>query len=113
MHKLTDFQVLANMSNSPNNTMRVYVKVDGKTREFVLTTRYREVCKYWTLDIADINGNYLLVNVPMLSMENILEPFEYLGIGGIVLVDMNNTGKAAADASELGDSVKFVWGSLA
>lgn len=95
----------------PNQQIRAQVVVDGENREFRLTFRYREVCGYWTLDIADLSGSEILTNVPLLSGEDLLYPFRHLDLGAIVLADTLNSGKPAANASELGESVLMLWGT--
>lgn len=99
------------VTNRPNNTLRAQVVVDGENREYLLALRYREVCKYWTMDVADLSGNAILVNIPLVTGVNLLEQMHHLGLGAAVLIDRMNTGKAAAGADELGSSVIMLWGS--
>lgn len=110
MAVIKDYKELR-IKNTPNNTFKAQVIVDGKRKELVITTRYREVCKYWTMDVRDAAGNDIVVNVPLLSGTNILDAFKHLNLGSVVLWDFANTGKAAANAAELGNDVKMFWGS--
>ena len=36
----------------------------------------------WNMDIADDAGNYLVRSVPLVAYTNLLEQFNYLGVGG-------------------------------
>ena len=99
------------VTNKPNSTFRAQVVVNGENREYRLTLRYREVCGYWTMDVADLTGKEILVNVPLVTGINILHQLGYLGLGAVVLIDRMNSGKDAANAAELGDSVVMLWGS--
>ena len=99
------------ITNKPNNIFRAQVVVDGENRECRLTLRYREVCRYWTMDVADLNGNEIVVNVPLVTGVNILEQMHYLGLGAVILIDRLKTGKAAASSDELGDGTIMLWGS--
>jgi hypothetical protein len=99
------------VTNKPNNIFRAQVVVDGENREYILTLRYREVCRYWTMDVADLNGNDILVNVPLVTGVNLFQQLGYLGLGAVILIDRLNTGKSAAAADELGYGTIMLWGS--
>lgn len=40
----------------------------------------------WFIDIGDVNGNALINGLPLTAGENILQQFDYLGIGGEIRV---------------------------
>lgn len=58
----------------------------------------------WTIDIADANGNPLACGLPLVSGEDILEQFAYLGIGGklILQTDGDPTGAVSPGFNDLG-----------
>lgn len=60
------------------------VSLGGVTYEFTLTWCPPAAC--WTLDIADDQGNPIVQGLQLITGADLLEQFEYLEIGGSLLV---------------------------
>lgn len=76
--------------------------------KYRLEARYNDRSESWTLDITrDADEEILVVGVPMLIGQDILKPYA-LGIGGIVVTDLANTGLDAGP-DDLGSRVIVTW----
>jgi hypothetical protein len=61
------------------------------TYQFSVT--WRDAVSTWFLDIADASGNPLVQGIPLVTGADLLGQYEYLGIGGalIVMLDGDQT----------------------
>jgi hypothetical protein len=103
------------VSNRLNQVFRAKLIIDGAARDVSLTLVYREVCDYWTLDIAEPEGRSILMGLPLTRSEaavpSLLEQFEYLGLGTLSLIDTSGGTDDYPTSAGLGSDFVMVWGS--
>jgi hypothetical protein len=82
---------------------------------FDFALRYNEEAKYWYISITNaINNQNLISDVPLIAgvypAANLLEQFEHLHIGAVVLVKINpDNPDDAPNANNLGIDFALVW----
>jgi hypothetical protein len=52
-----------------------------------LTVKWNWIMQAWVMDIADSGGNPLVGGIPLVPGADLLEQYEYLGIGGSMVVN--------------------------
>lgn len=67
-----------------------------------LTVRWSTSMAAWFLDLADAYNNFLLNGVPLVTGADLLAQYEYLGIGGMLVVQSDNDLSLVPDFSTLG-----------
>ena len=67
-----------------------------------LTVRWSTSMAAWFLDLADASNNFLLNGVPLVTGADLLAQYEYLGIGGMLVVQSDNDLSLVPDFSTLG-----------
>lgn len=72
--------------------------------QYQLTIRWCSPGQVWIMDIADTNDNPVLQGVPLVTGSDLLEQFEYLGIGGVLLAQTTNNALAVPTFANLGDT---------
>jgi Domain of unknown function (DUF6983) len=72
--------------------------------QYQITTRWNAYAGNgaWVMDIADSNGNRILSGVPLVTGADLLAQFEYLGIGGAMVVQSDNNPDVVPDSLSLG-----------
>jgi hypothetical protein len=92
----------------PNQQFAVQLTVNGQALTVNLTLAYSAMAGYWQMAIADVNGNSLIANVPLITglypAANLLAQYEYMQIGEAYLL---NTGSSLADYPGQYDLVQF------
>ena len=58
----------------------------------------------WMLDISDAQGNPILLGVPMITGIDLLEQYEYLGLGFHLIVQTDNDVDAVPTFANLGSN---------
>jgi hypothetical protein len=103
------------LDNSPNQTFKITVLVDGKNLTLSINLNYNEDAGYWVMTITDIYGNILLASIPVLMGEtvgtdNILYQYGYLQIGSAYILNVSNSPKDYPDDTDLGTDFVLLWG---
>jgi hypothetical protein len=105
-------QILA-LNNSPNQSLRVALNVNGHSLTLNLRLRYNTQAGFWTMDIADQSNNPLASSVPLLTGAwpgaNILAPYDYLGIGSAYVINQSGAASDWPDDSGLGRDFVVLW----
>ena len=71
---------------------------------YQLTVRWNAASQCWMLDIADDSGDDLLTGIPLVTGCDLLEQFEYVGIGGALVVQSTNDPTLVPNFSSLGST---------
>lgn len=79
---------------------RFSVSLAGVT--YNITLRWNQPGQFWGMDIADINDVPIIQGVPLVTGANLLEQFDYLGIGGRMVVTTDYNASAPPTSSNLG-----------
>jgi hypothetical protein len=103
------------LTNDPNQTMAVSLTVNGLGLTLQLNIRFNEIVQYWTMNIADANGNNFLVNIPLITgvwpSANILGQYQYLRIGSAYVLDVSNDDNSDyPNANDLNKGFVLLWG---
>lgn len=69
---------------------KLRVEINGI--EYVLRVRWNNFSNCWIMDIADTSNVPLLNGIPLITGANLLDQFDYLGIGNRVKVLVYSTG---------------------
>jgi hypothetical protein len=72
--------------------------------EYVLRLQWNVFGNYWVLDLNDGLGNPLVLGVPIVTGADIMEQFQYLGLGGEFIVQTTNDVDAVPTFTNLGTS---------
>jgi hypothetical protein len=104
------------LDNSPNQTFRVTLNVDGKSLTLNLSIRFNSMAGYWVMTIWDASGNMLLDSIPLLTGEwpaaNLLAQYGYLKIGSAFVIS-NGAPIDYPDSTTLGNQFELWWGDTA
>lgn len=67
--------------------------------DYRITQRWNVFAACWVLDIADTNETLILSGIPLVTGADLFEQFEYMGLGGelIVQTDHNQDGVPTYD----------------
>lgn len=63
----------------------------------------------WFLDIGDVNGNTLINGLPLTAGDNVLQQFDYLGIGGEIRVETDGNDLVEPTYANLGSNGKVLF----
>lgn len=98
------------ITSRPNNTFNCKIPVDGRNISLTFKTTYNEIAAYWSVSIITGEGVELVHNIPVVPGQNILEQFEYMGIGSAYIVYQEETSDEWPNSENLGGTWKLVWG---
>jgi hypothetical protein len=71
---------------------------------YILTVRWNSKVSSWFLDIADSGNIPVLSGIPLVTGVDLLEQFEYLGLGGQLFVQTDGDAQAIPTYENLGTS---------
>ena len=100
----------------PNQAFTVQLTVDGQPLTLNLSLSYSAMAGWWTMQVADSQGNTLISSVPLVTgyypAANTLAQYGYLAIGSAYLL---NTGSSPDDYPGANDLTSFslLWGDTA
>lgn len=103
------------VTNQPNQSFQVAIPLTGRNVVLDFYVYWNRVAEYWQIDIADsLEGQELITGLPLLAtktpVQNLLAPWNYLGIGSAYVVPMTSSN---IDAPGLGDwdtNFVLIWG---
>ena len=100
----------------PDQVIHVTVPAQNKQNvQLILHLRYNTEGGFWRMDISDSQDNMLVSGAPLLTGEypaaNILQQFDYLGIGSAIILNMTEATDADIPGlSDLGTDFVLIWG---
>lgn len=101
-------------TSDPNQAFTVTLRDSaGDASQYVIDAQFNErdcdEAGGWVWGLSDANGNVLLANVPLALRVDMLSPWG-LDVGGMVALDMDNTGvEPGPDDLGTGGRVQVVW----
>lgn len=103
------------LTNSPNQTLKVTMPVNGETIQFRFKLWFNYQANYWLLSAYDIRkGKEVFTNLPLLTSKgpfaDIICQLDYMKIGICVMVPIAGPDGSMADENNLGTSYIMVWG---
>lgn len=72
--------------------------------QYVLEAKWNTISNCWVLDILDQNGTPVLCGVPLITGADLLAQFEYLDIGGAMIVQTDNAPESVPTYENLGST---------
>lgn len=76
------------------------ISLSGQT--YILRLTWCWPAQAWALDVSDSAGNALVSGVPLVTGADLLEQFEYLGVGGKLIVQSDASVDAVPTFTNLG-----------
>jgi len=56
-------------------------------RDLILTNKWNDIDQNWIIDISDaVTGDSIIAGIPMVVGANLLQQYEYLGLGGQIII---------------------------
>lgn len=105
--------VIVPLTPGSNQTLSCTLPVDSKNITMTFQFTYNAESGYWFMSVKDNTGALLLDAVPLLTGKhpaaNILEPYQYLGIGSAYLVPTSNGLTDLPNFENLGTDFVLVW----
>lgn len=98
------------LSSKPNQTWTVTISGEKRNITFIITQSFNEQAGYWVLGIYDRANNPLVLNIPLLCGHDLLEQFQYLGIGSLCVANIGDASLENPDSSNIDDNFELVWG---
>lgn len=104
------------LTTAPNQTFNCTVPIDGTNRPLTFRLRYNDIAGYWNLTVIDARTKETLIDaLPLMVGEypaaNLLEQFDYMGLGSAVIVKEGDLKKAEnPNDGNLGSEYYLVWG---
>lgn len=79
------------LKSTPNQTIIYSIPGENKNISLGVLLSFNTQAKYWTMSLSDpVTGNSIVTGIPLLCGHDLLEQYQYLNIGSVVLV--NQTG---------------------
>ena len=104
---------IVQVNNSPNQSLRVTLTINGGTQTFRLRLVYNQVAPWWSLDISDDSGNPLVLGIPLLTgvwpAANVLAPYDYMRIGSLYVINQTGAKTDWPDDTNLGTAFTLLW----
>lgn len=103
------------LTNSPNQTFKCTIPVNGNNIPFKFDLWYNYSAKYWLISATNtLTSELYFSNLPLLTSKgkfaDILNQLEYKGIGVCIMVPMEDGLPSAADDKTIGKQFLMVWG---
>ena len=98
------------MQAIPNHSFSSVIPFTDSNIELRFTMQFNEVAGYWFVDISREPGEMLLSGYPWIPAQDLLEQFQYLGIGHAYIVPKTQISKQFPDYKTLSSEWAVVWG---
>lgn len=97
------------MQAIPNHTFSAVIPFDEENINLRFTMQYNEIAGFWFVDISK-DDTMLLSGYPLIPAQDLLEQFQYLGIGHAYIVPVTQISKQFPDYETLSNEWAVVWG---
>lgn len=97
------------MQAVPNHTFSAVIPFDDKNIGLRFTMQFNEVAGFWFVDISQ-DDKMLLSGYPLIPAQDLLEQFQYLGIGHAYIVPKTQISNQFPDYDTLSTEWAVVWG---
>ncbi len=72
----------------PGQPQQMQISLNGTV--YSIKARWCDPANCWMMDLSDSSGNPILLGVPLVTGADLLDQYEYLGIGGALIVQTDN-----------------------
>lgn len=97
------------LSADPNQKYTVAVPGDKRNIEFIITQSFNEQANYWTISIYDKTGTPIVMDVPLLTGQDLLEQYQYLNIGSLYVINYGDSTIENPDSKNIASNFKLLW----
>jgi hypothetical protein len=101
------------LSTAPNQTLIASLSIDGGTIDLQLGLHYNEIAGWWVMTVSDSQGDVILDSIPFITGSipagNILGQYEYLEIGGAVIINASQAANDYPNNTQLGVDFYLLW----
>jgi len=98
------------LTTNPNQTFISTLPIDNKNIELKFYIRYNTEAEYWTMSITDVSTQTLLIDsLPLLTGFNLLEQYDYMGIGKAFIIKSGSPNTENPDDTNLGTDFLLGW----
>jgi hypothetical protein len=96
------------MQAIPNHSFSCVIPLNNGNIELRFTMQYNEVAGFWFVDIGKDNQT-IISGYPMIPAQDLLEQFQYMGIGHAYLIPRSELSKQFPDYETLSTEWYVVW----
>jgi len=97
------------LSNQPNQTYTITVSGNNRNVTFIIEQSYNSIAGYWTINIYDQSKQSIVMDIPLLAGQNLLEQYGYLNIGELYVINIGDQSISKPDDTNIADNFKLVW----
>lgn len=105
------------LSNLPNQVLYATLPINDQNIDVLLRLNYNEQADYWQLSISNVQDNEpILLNIPLLRggnnkySSNLLNQYQYKGIGSIYIWKNETNVLDSPDDTTLDNVFWLIWG---
>ena len=96
------------MQAIPNHSFSCVIPLNNGNIELRFTMQYNEVAGFWFVDIGKDNQT-IISGYPLIPAQDLLEQFQYMGIGHAYLIPRSELSKQFPDYETLSTEWYVVW----
>jgi hypothetical protein len=85
------------------------ISVTLKNQSYTLVITWCDPQQYWVLEIQDDSGNRIIGGIPFVTGADLLAQYEYLGIGGALVVQTDTNALAVPTYDNLGQTAHLYF----
>lgn len=97
------------LTGDPNQTYTVSIAGETKNITFILNQSFNEQARYWVLSINDQSNNPIISDIPLLCGYDLLEQYQYLNIGHLLVVNISDQTIEYPNADNIAGNFELVW----
>lgn len=97
------------LSKNINQTYTVTVSGDSRNITFIVEQFYNNIAGYWIINIYDKSKQPVVMDIPLLAGQNLLEQYGYLNIGELYVINIGDQSISKPDDTNIADNFKLVW----
>lgn len=96
------------MQAIPNHSFSCVIPLNNSNIELRFTMQYNEVAKFWFVDISK-DSKPLIAGMPLIPAQDLLEQYQYMGIGHAYLIPRSELSQQFPDYETLSTEWYVVW----
>ena len=96
------------MQAIPNHSFSCVIPLNNGNIELRFTMQYNDVAGFWFVDIGKDNQT-IISGYPLIPAQDLLEQFQYMGIGHAYLIPRSELSKQFPDYETLSTEWYVVW----
>lgn len=96
------------MQAIPNHSFSCKIPLDAGNVDLRFTMQYNEIAGFWFIDIAK-DSQTILAGYPLIPAQDILEQFQYMGIGHAFILPKSDVSSQFPDLETLTSEWYVVW----